>query len=174
MVTEGRATIRWANRADFPALWAIMEPIVRAGETYAIDPAINADDMADYWLKAPEECWVWQADGGEILGTYYLKTNQPGPGAHVCNCGYMVSADARGQGIATSLCRHSMERARALGYEAMQYNFVASTNAGAVRLWQRLGFEIVGTLPGAFRHPTAGRVDAYVMYRQLNDPATPA
>lgn len=170
MGTAIEGIIRRALFSDFPALWLIIEPIVRAGETYAIEPDIGADDMADYWLTRPEETWLFEAGNGEVLGTYYLKTNQPGPGSHVCNCGYMVAASAQGQGVATALCRHSMERARALGYEAMQYNFVAATNTGAVRLWQSLGFDIVGTLPGAFHHPAAGRVDAYVMYQWLRAP----
>ena len=102
-------------------------------------------------------------DDGELLGTYYLKTNQAGPGAHVCNCGYMVTDTARGRGIATAMCEHSQQVARDLGYEAMQFNFVASTNEGAIRLWQKLGFDIVGRPLGAFKHPRQGKVDALVM-----------
>ena len=106
-------------------------------------------------------------EDGQVLGTYYLKTNQGGPGDHVCNCGYMVSSSARGRGIATAMCQHSQRIAKALGYKAMQFNFVASTNAGAVKLWTKLGFETVGRLPKAFRHPAQGYVDALVMYKWL-------
>ena len=103
-----------------------------------------------------------------MLGTYYLKTNQPGLGAHVCNAGYMVAGQARGRGVGRAMAEHSLEEARRLGYRAMQYNFVASTNEGAIRLWKRLGFDVVGTLPGAFRHEGQGYVDALVMYRHLS------
>ena len=160
-------SIRAATDADWAGLWYILEPVFRAGDTYAVDPAIDEAIAREYWLRTPQSCQVAVDARGQIVGTYYLKTNQPGPGSHVCNCGYIVSASARGQGVATALCRHSLTLARELGYQAMQYNFVAATNAGAVRLWQSLGFDIVGTLPGAFRHPTAGLVDAHVMYQGL-------
>ncbi|WP_239059390.1 GNAT family N-acetyltransferase [Alteromonas hispanica] len=106
-------------------------------------------------------------NNGEVLGTYYLKTNQAGPGQHVCNCGYMVAESARGKGLATAMCEHSQKVAKELGYKAMQFNFVASTNEGAVRLWQKLGYDIVGRLPNAFNHPTKSYVDALVMYKWL-------
>lgn len=160
-------TIRAATSADWPAIWSILQPVFRAGETYAVDPDIDASSAQSYWLEQPNACLVAVSVWGEIVGTYYLKTNQPGPGNHVCNCGYVVSAEARGQGVASALCRHSLDLARSLGYRAMQYNFVAATNVGAVRLWQSLGFDIVGTLPGAFHHPTRGDVDAHVMYQVL-------
>lgn len=105
----------------------------------------------------------------DLLGTYFIKPNQGGPGSHVCNCGYMVSSKARGMGLATKMCEHSQQIALELGFKAMQFNSVVSTNEGAVRLWQKLGFDIVGTLPKAFKHPTQGYVDAYVMYKWLAD-----
>jgi len=117
-------------------------------------------------MELPRKTFVFE-EGGTILGTYYIKTNHDGPGDHVCNCGYMVSAEARGRGVATIMCEHSQEVARALGYKAMQFNFVASTNEGAVRLWHDLGFETVGRLPKAFNHPTRGYVDALVMFKWL-------
>ena len=119
-------------------------------------------------LYAPRQTFVVEEDG-RILATYYLKTNQAGPGSHVCNCGYMVAASARGRGLATMMCGHSQQVAVELGYQAMQFNFVASTNEGAVRLWQKLGFEIVGRLPQAFQHPRQGFVDALVMYKWLGE-----
>ena len=124
-------------------------------------------------MQLPRKTFVAE-DEGELLGTYYIKTNQQGPGSHVCNCGYMVSSAARGRGIATAMCQHSQIVAIELGYQAMQFNFVASTNEGAVRLWRKLGFEIVGRLPGAFKHPSIGYVDALVMYKWLGEANTPA
>lgn len=105
--------------------------------------------------------------GGAVIGTYFLKPNQPGLGSHVCNCGYVVAAQARGRGVAAAMCEHSQDQARALGFRAMQFNFVVATNESAVRLWQRQGFAVVGRLPGAFRHQKLGFVDALVMYKQL-------
>jgi GNAT superfamily N-acetyltransferase len=109
------------------------------------------------------------ADDGRMLGTYYIKENQPGLGSHVCNCGYVVAADAQGRGIATAMCEHSQREARAMGFRAMQFNLVVSTNTRAICLWQRLGYDIVATLPGAFRHSRLGYVDALVMYKSLVD-----
>lgn len=161
------STVRTYAPGDWPALWAIMEPVFRQGETYAFDPAITEAEAHRVWIELPAATYVAVDDAGALLGTYYIKPNQPGLGAHVCNCGYIVDAAARGQGIASQLCEHSQEEARRLGFRAMQFNLVVSTNTGAVRLWQTLGFPIVGTLPGAFKHPRLGYVDAYVMYKQL-------
>ncbi len=152
---------------DWPSVWPILEPVFRAGETYAVPLDISEADARELWTVAPELVFVAGDDGGEILGTYFLKPNQAGPGDHVCNCGYVVSERARGRGLATAMCEHSQAEALRAGYRAMQYNLVVATNAGAVRLWQRHGFEIVGTLPAAFQHPTEGFVDAYVMYKTL-------
>ncbi len=161
-------TVREYMPGDWAALWAIMEPVFRAGETYAFDPAISEAEAQRVWIELPAATYVAVDEAGMLLGTYYIKPNQPGLGAHVCNCGYIVAAAARGQGIASRLCEHSQEEARRLGFRAMQFNLVVSTNTGAVRLWQTLGFPIVGTLPGAFNHPRLGYVDAYVMYKQLS------
>lgn len=160
--------LRRAERSDFAQIWPFFREIAAAGETYAYPRDINEAQAAVLWIDAPRETWVAE-DGGQILGSYYLKTNQAGPGDHVCNCGYMVSSAARGRGLATAMCEHSQARARALGYKAMQFNFVASSNEGAVRLWTRLGFETVGRLPKAFHHPALGYVDALVMYKWLED-----
>ena len=158
--------IREATSDDFDAIWPIFAEIVERGDTYAYSPDTSKKEAERLWMTLPRVTFVCE-EHGEILGTYYLKTNQDGPGAHVCNCGYMVSSRARGKGLATAMCEHSQAVARQLGYAAMQFNFVASTNAGAVRLWKKLGFDIVGTLPNAFRHPQQGFVDAYVMYKWL-------
>lgn len=158
--------IREATDDDFDAIWTLFEPIASAGETYAYPRDIARDEAQRLWMELPRKTFVCE-DDGVILGTYYLKTNQAGPGSHVCNCGYMVAAEARGRGVATAMCEHSQQVARELGYKAMQFNFVASSNETAVQLWHRLGFETVGRLPRAFKHPTRGYVDALVMYKWL-------
>jgi L-amino acid N-acyltransferase YncA len=159
--------IRPMEPSDWPAVWSILEPVFRAGETYSYATDITAEEAYRAWVTLPAVTFVAEDDGGRLQGTYYLKANQPGQGAHVCNCGYVVSEAARGKGIASALCEHSQQEAVRLGFRAMQFNLVVSTNAGAVRLWQQLGFEIVGTLPEAFRHLKLGYVDAYVMYKRL-------
>ncbi len=158
--------IREANTEDWHSIWPIFHEIVKAGETYGFDVDTPKAQAEKIWMEMPRKTFV-AAEAGEILGSYFLKTNQAGPGNHVCNCGYMVASTARGRGLATAMCEHSQEMAVALGYKAMQFNFVASSNSGAVRLWGKLGFETVGRLPGAFKHPHMGFVDALVMYKWL-------
>ncbi|VWX34161.1 Ribosomal protein S18 acetylase RimI [Limnobacter sp. 130] len=160
--------IREATRNDFDKIWPIFSEIAAAGETYALSRDITKAEAQVIWLDSPRKTFVLE-ENGEILGTYYIKTNQAGPGSHVCNCGYMVSSAARGRGVATLLCEHSQEIAMQLGYKAMQFNFVASSNEGAVRLWHKLGFSTVGRLPKAFDHPEKGYLDALVMYKWLGD-----
>jgi ribosomal protein S18 acetylase RimI-like enzyme len=156
--------------ADWPATWRILEPVFRAGDTYSFAADITEEEALSVWVAAPAATFVAEDEAGRIVGTYYLKANQPGQGAHVCNCGYVVGEAARGKGIASAMCEHSQEEAVRRGFCAMQYNLVVSSNTGAVRLWQQLGFTIVGTLPEAFRHPSLGFVDAYVMYKKLSPP----
>jgi len=158
--------IREAKLTDFDKIWPIFHEIVSVGETYAYSPDTPKAEALDIWISNPRKTFVVE-DNNNILGTYYIKTNQAGPGKHVCNCGYMVSSSARGRSLATLMCEHSQEFAKELGYKAMQFNFVASTNEGAVRLWTKLGFKTVGTLPKAFNHPSKGYVDALVMYKWL-------
>lgn len=160
--------IREATAADFDAIWPIFHAIVARGDSYGFDPGMSRQTAESIWLEAPRLTYVAE-EAGEVLGTYYIKTNMDGPGDHVCNCGYMVSETARGRGIASAMCEHSQQVARELGYQAMQFNFVASTNTPAVRLWEQLGFDTVGRLPRAFRHPDKGHVDALVMYKWLGD-----
>jgi ribosomal protein S18 acetylase RimI-like enzyme len=160
--------IREIEPADWPAVWRIIEPIFRRGDTYAISPSITEAETREYWLERPQATFVAVADYGAILGTYYLRPNQAGGGAHVCNCGYIVGDQARGRGVASAMCAHSQQEAVDRGFRAMQFNFVVSTNETAIRLWQRHGFEVVGTLPGAFLHPERGYVDAFVMYKHLD------
>ena len=156
--------IRCATSNDRPAIWAILEPVIRAGETYALDRDMSRDVALAYWFA--DEAFVAE-DEGTVVGTYYMRRNQAGGGGHVCNCGYMVSASASGRGVARAMCAHSLEHARSLGYRAMQFNFVVSTNERAVRLWQAMGFAIVGRLSAGFDHPHLGFVDALIMYRAL-------
>ena len=158
--------IRPADSQDGPALWEILELVIRAGETYALDRDLSREAALGYWLGADRATFVAEAEG-RILGTYYVRANQAGGGAHVANCGYATLAEARGRGIARAMAEHSFAEARARGFTAMQFNFVVSSNVGAVRLWQALGFETVGRLPGAFAHPALGFVDALVLYRRL-------
>lgn len=158
--------VRPATRADAAAIWAIIAPVIRAGETYTLDRTLSEEDALAYWFGADKAVFVAEA-AGAVLGTYYLRANQAGGGAHVANCGYMTDAAAAGRGVARAMAAHSFETARARGFRAMQFNFVVSTNARAVRLWQSLGFDVVGRLPGAFDHPAHGAVDAFVMHRTL-------
>ncbi len=158
--------IRPVGAEDGPALWRILKPVIRAGETYTLPRDMNREDALAYWT-APEKATFVAESEDRILGTYILRGNQPGGGSHVANCGYMTAAEATGRGVARAMCAHSLDEARSRGFRAMQFNFVVSTNHRAVLLWQSLGFAIVGTLPGAFDHPTEGYVDAYVMYQAL-------
>jgi ribosomal protein S18 acetylase RimI-like enzyme len=160
--------IREAISDDFDAIWPIFHAIVAAGDTYAYVPDSSKDEAFAVWMSAPQKTFVCEQNG-QIVGTYYLKPNQPGLGVHVCNCGYMVAVEARGQGLARAMCEHSQTIARELGYQAMQFNLVVATNEAAVRLWQKLGFAVVGRLPKAFRHVELGLVDALIMYKWLGD-----
>ena len=155
-----------ATETDHNAIWAILEPMIRSGETYTLPRDMSKQQALEYWFASDRETFVWKEDGA-VLGTYFLKANQQGGGAHVANCGYVTAAAAQGRGIARQMCLHSLERAKERGFQAMQFNFVVSTNTRAVKLWSDLGFEIVGRLPLAFEHPTQGFVDALIMYRKI-------
>jgi RimJ/RimL family protein N-acetyltransferase len=162
------ATIRAFEPADWPFVWALLAATFARGDTYAFAPTASEAEIRHAWVELPRATFVAVDGGGRVVGTYYLKANQPGLGDHVANCGYVVAPAAAGQGIATAICEHSQAVARELGFRAMQFNLVVSTNERAVRLWQRLGFAIAGTLAGAFRHATRGEVDAYVMFKRLD------
>lgn len=166
--------IRPARTDDAHAIWQIIAPIIRAGETYALDREMSESDALAYWLSKDRETFVAD-DNGKIVGTYYIRANQSGGGAHICNCGYMTNSAETGRGIARAMCQHSLDYAVRSGYRGMQFNFVLATNVRAIALWQSFGFEIVGRLPQAFNHPVIGYIDALVMYRSLtggNDTAT--
>jgi L-amino acid N-acyltransferase YncA len=159
-------TVRAAGDVDRDAIWDIFHAVVATGDTYAYPPDTARDQALASWF--PPGGWTFVALlDGRVVGTYVMKANQPGQGSHVANCGYMVAPDAGGRGVGEAMCRHSLDEARKLGFLAMQFNFVVSTNTRAVNLWKRCGFTVVGTLPQAFRHPVHGLVDAYVMHRTL-------
>ena len=164
---NANVNIRPISEADWWAVWEIMEPVIRAGDTYPYSTDMTVEGARQMWIDIPEAAYVAEDADGNILGTYYIKPNQPTLGSHVANCGYMVAESARGRGIATQMCQHSQEEAVRMGYRAMQYNLVVKTNEASVHLWQKMGFTIVGTLPGAFEHAELGFVDAHVMYKQL-------
>ena len=159
--------IRIFRENDWAATWKIIEPVFRAGETYAFSPDITEEEAHNAWIEVPAATFVAVDENNTIVGTYYIKKNQPGLGSHICNCGYIVAEEARGKGIASAMCVHSQREAISRGFQAMQYNLVVSSNEGAVRLWKRLGFEVIGTVPEAFHHHRLGFVDAYVMYKKL-------
>jgi len=159
-------SIRPAQSDDADAIWAILEPVFRAGDTYALPRDISRDEALAYWHGKDHEVFVAE-DAGRLLGTYSLRANRAGGGNHVANCGYVTAPAAQGQGVGRFMLEHSLSRARARGFRAMQFNFVVSTNHRAVKTWQAHGFEIAGRLPGAFLHPEFGFVDALVMYKQF-------
>lgn len=162
--------IRKATENDFDGIWSIFQAVVSKGDTYVFSPQATRQDAFEYWFGPGVTSFVAELDG-RVAGMYKLIPNQRDLGSHVANASFMVSPDARGKGIGLALGWHCLEAARNVGFKAMQFNFVVSTNTGAVELWKKLGFKIVGTLPGAFRHLTLGFVDAYVMYRTLDEPA---
>ncbi len=160
-------SIRRFEPADWPAVWRLLHATFLAGDTYAFAPESTEAEIHRAWVELPAATYVACSADGALLGTYFIKPNQPGLGAHVCNCGYVVTPEAQGRGIASALCAHSQAEALSMGFRAMQFNLVVATNERAVRLWQRLGFALIGTLPGAFRHQRLGFVDAFVMFKTL-------
>ena len=159
-------TVREARADDADAIWTILEPMIRAGDTYTLPREMSREAALAFWFASGHEVFVAEEDGG-VVGTYFLRANQAGGGSHVANCGYVTAAHAAGQGVARAMCAHSLEHAKSRGFRAMQFNFVVRSNERAVRLWKSLGFEIIGRLPEAFRHPSGNYADAYVMYRLL-------
>ena len=165
--------VRPLEPADWPALWRLLEPVFRAGDTFPHDPAITEAQAQDLWVRQTQAVMVAVDATDAIVGTYYLRPNSLCLGAHVANAGYVVAESHRRRGIGSRLCRHSLQEARRLGYRAMQFNLVVSTNAAGMRCWQANGFHIVGTLPGAFRHSQLGFVDALVMFQTLVETPDP-
>jgi L-amino acid N-acyltransferase YncA len=163
--------IRFYREADWPAVWALLEPVFRAGETFPHDPAITAEDARLSWVGQSQAVQVAVDGAGSLVGTYYLRPNSLTLGAHVANAGYVVAGHCRRQGIGSRLCQHSLQTARQLGFRSMQFNLVVSTNTAGIHCWQRNGFQIIGTLPEAFRHQRLGYVDALVMGQPLQGAA---
>ncbi len=159
--------IRKFREQDWAETWELIEPVFRAGETYAFSPDITAEEAHKVWIATPAATFVAVDANDRILGTYYIKANQPALGAHVCNCGYIVAENARNEGLAALMCDHSQAQAISMGFLAMQYNLVVATNENAVYLWKKKEFAIAGTLPKSFRHSRFGLVDAHVMYKLL-------
>ncbi len=160
--------IRPMTPDDFERFWPTLQAVVQARETYALDPDMTFEQARHLWLELPRHTLVAEAQG-ELLGSYYLKANAGGPGSHVGNCGYMVTEQARGRGVARLMCEHSQKLARQEGFLALQFNSVVASNEVAIALWHKLGFETVGRLPKAYRHAHLGLVDCLVMYKWLAD-----
>ncbi len=154
------------SKSDFKLFWPTFKKVVVDQETYAFDPEIDFETAYDLWCLSPQKAYAIK-ENGLMLGSYYIRPNASGPSSHIANCGYMVSSESRGKGIARKLCLHSQQIAQELGYSAMQFNSVVSSNEIAVKLWIKLGYEIIGTIPNAYKHKKLGFVDSFIMYKQL-------
>lgn len=176
MNTKAAMTMRAMSDADWPAVWPILHSAFAAGDSYPCPVDISEADARRYWLEPglnmPKWTYVAENADGCIVGTFYLRADQGGPGDHVCNAGYVVAPSARGRGVAVAMGLWSKEEARRRGFSAMRFNLVVSTNRAALRAWTKCGMAIVGTVPGAFRLPDGRRVDAYIMHGALDAPAT--
>ncbi len=160
-------TVTQQQESDWPDVWRILEPAFRAGESYPLPRDVTEASAKRYWIKQDGYNAVARDAGGALVGVYYLRPDQGGPGDHICNAGYVVAEAARGKGLAAALCRQSQDQARAMGFRGMKFNLVVSTNAAAIKAWKKAGMEIIGTVPEAFRHPTRGTVDAHIMFKTL-------
>ena len=159
-------TIRNAIDQDFEAIWDIFHNVVATGDTYAYSPDTSKKDAYDYWMPPQKKTYVATIND-ELVGTYFIKENQPGLGSHVANAAYMVHPEQHGKGIGLSMAEHSIDEARSQDYSAMQFNLVVSTNEPAVNLWKKMGFKIIGTTPHGFRHSSKGLIDTYILHRFL-------
>ena len=155
-----------ATSADEERIWALLQPVFSAGDTYAVDPLIDRDAAIAYWMEADKTAFILRVEG-QAVGTYYIRPNQPGAGAHICNCGFITAPSARGKGIARRMLDHALIEAKQQGYRAMQFNFVLASNQRALAIWQRNGFATIGRIPQAFLHPKQGYVDALILHRSL-------
>ena len=155
-----------ATSADEECIWALLQPVFSAGDTYAVDPLIDREAAIAYWMEADKTAFILRIEG-QAVGTYYIRPNQPGGGAHICNCGFITAPSARGKGVARRMLDHALIEAKQQGYRAMQFNFVLASNQRALALWQRNGFATIGRIPRAFLHPKQGYVDALILHRSL-------
>jgi len=158
--------IRKATQEDWSAIWPIIKTVIAGGDTYTIAPDATEEEMLAMWFSPEKHTYVAVSDG-RVVGTFFLKANQQGPGSHVGNAGYMVAPGEHGKGIGRRMAEWSLDESRRLGFTAMQFNFVVKSNVYAVKLWQDIGFEIIGEIPDAFKHKELGMVNAYIMYRKL-------
>jgi ribosomal protein S18 acetylase RimI-like enzyme len=159
-------TIRKYTEEDKEQIWKIIKSVISMGDSYVFAPDSSKEKMLEYWCAVDKQTYVAVADG-KIIGTFFIKENQPGLGSHVANAGYMVSPEARGKSVGRKMAEFSLEEARRSGFRAIQFNFVVKSNETAVKLWQNLGFEIIGEIPEAFNHLEKGLTNAYIMYRRL-------
>ena len=155
-----------ATSADEERIWALLQPVFSAGDTYAVDPLIDREAAIAYWMEADKTAFILRIEG-QAVGTYYIRPNQPGGGAHICNCGFITAPSARGEGVARRMLDHALIEAKQQGYRAMQFNFVLASNQRALAIWQRNGFATIGRIPQAFLHPKQGYVDALILHRSL-------
>ncbi len=158
--------IRKATAGDDDQIWEIIQQVISTGDTYVFDPESSREKMLAYWCGPDKHTYV-ATQNGNIVGTFMMKDNQPDLGSHIVNAGYMTSPTASGQGVGKIMCESSIKEAKRLGYKAMQFNIVIKSNERAVRLWQKLGFAIIGEIPEAFNHKQNGLTNAYIMYRKL-------
>lgn len=158
--------IREITKSDFNSFWPTFSDVIQDQKTYAFDPDMTQEQAYELWCNKTLKTYAF-IENNNVLGTYYIKQNGMGPSSHICNCGYMVSNESRGKGIASLLCEHSQKKAIEFGFDAMQFNNVVATNEVAIRLWQKLGFSIIGTIPNAYHHSQFGLVDSYIMYKWL-------
>jgi len=158
--------IRKAKQNDYDSVWEIFKEVIKTGDTYVFDPNTSKSDMQKYWFALNMHTYVLENED-KVLGTYFLRPNQVDLGNHIANGAYMVHPEAQNQGIGKKLCEHSLIQAKELGFKAMQFNFVVSANKYAVQLWKNYGFEVIGTIPKAFRHQKLGLVAVYIMYKEF-------
>lgn len=156
--------IRGFTEDDWAQVWPIVREVVRAADTYTYEPDLSEEDARGIWVEAPPSRTVVAVEDGRVLGTAKMGPNRGGPGSHVSTASFMVAEDVRGKGVGGALCTHVLDWAREQGFAGMQFNAVAESNVAGIRVYERLGFKIVGTVPGAFAHPTRGRIGLHVMY----------
>lgn len=161
--------VREQTENDWPAVWAILKPVFRAGASYPLPQDVDEAGAKVYWIKKDGYNAVAEDASGTIVGVYYLRPDQGGPGAHICNAGYVISEDGRGKGYAAALCRQSQTQARRMGFTGMKFNLVVASNEAAICAWRKAGLRIIGTTPKAFRHPALGLVDAHIMFKELTE-----